>query len=427
MLRLVGIIVLALVALMSCIAGGYHWWAGRKIQHRLAVLRAAHQPLTLVELNAYYPEVPAASNAAPAYHRAFEALSKSKSSPFLEHLDELPSGSKVLPEDLQQSMQAVCQENAAAFEALGQAAKLRLCRYPVDYRPGWGTLLPHLNALRKCSALEMSRGVLSEQKGDIDAVIESIHAILQFSESLDSEPDLVSALVQHRIEFHAQELLRWLLAHRQVSPQQLAELQQMFGQPKRDNRMERALVSERCFVLATFDYSPGQILDAIDPGYQDRLSAVLGLQVLRFTGTLKRDELRYLDYIEECRDALELALPDCLFHVEVLRESITQRARPQKLILTGMLLPPLLKGIEQNGVGIARRNLVETALALEQYRLASGRLPNSLNELCPNLLPAVPIDPFSKNELLYHCQNESYVIYSVGLIVGMMAGPNSSH
>jgi hypothetical protein len=103
-----------------------------------------------------------------------------------------------------------------------------------------------------------------------------------------------------------------------------------------------------------------------------------------------------------------------LERLEAIRESIKQEAFPKKFILTRGFLPPLLKGLQHNVVGVVRLRLVQTALALEQYRLANGRMPDSLAGLCPNFLSKVPTDPFGNEEVLYRKQSPGYVIYSVG-------------
>ena len=41
------------------------------------------------------------------------------------------------------------------------------------------------------------------------------------------------------------------------------------------------------------------------------------------------------------------------------------------------------------------------ALALERYRLAKGRLPDTLDELAPRWIPETPPDPFTGGSLLY--------------------------
>src|SRR5262249_44548192 len=161
--------------------------------------------------------------------------------------------------------------------------------------PGWAALMPYLRDIRSCSALEMSKGVLDEQSGNIDHAIKRIETILQFSTSLESEPDLISVLVQRRLEQHATELLRWLLNHRLLSQPQLSQLQLKFEESGHTNRLQKALVGERCFFLGIFQASPRTIARTIDPGSEDSFWTVLGLHFLRISGILKRDELRCLE------------------------------------------------------------------------------------------------------------------------------------
>jgi hypothetical protein len=53
-------------------------------------------------------------------------------------------------------------------------------------------------------------------------------------------------------------------------------------------------------------------------------------------------------------------------------------------------------------------------MAAEQFRLANGRLPRSLDELTPAFLAAVPIDPFDGKPLRYRNDAGCFTVYSVG-------------
>jgi hypothetical protein len=409
-----GFAIAAAAALIPVVAwASYHLWLGWKIEQRLSVVRASHIPVSVAELNGYYPAVSAVSNAASAYERAFEILEKTESSRFLEKLGELPQSPGPLPDKLRESMEKACLENTNTLLALAEATNIRLCRYPVNYTLGWATLLPHLGHLPKCSALEMSRGVLAEQKNEVQETIESIRAILQFSASLDPEPDLVSLVVQHKLDRQAAELLRWLLNHRQLSSQQLADLQEAFQAVERTNRLESALVGERCIFLAVFNSSLREILNVIDPD-EHSPGALLGLYVLQFSGGLKQDEIRFLERVDECREAIILPLPAGLDRAAELRQAIYEEARPRRFILTGMLLPPFLSGVQKHYEGVARHRLVLTALALEQFRARQHRLADSPAELVPKFLPRVPQDPFNRHEVLYRKEAVGYTVYSVG-------------
>ena len=63
---------------------------------------------------------------------------------------------------------------------------------------------------------------------------------------------------------------------------------------------------------------------------------------------------------------------------------------------------------------IAQLRTARVALAIERYRLASGRLPDALTDLVPTYLDAVPIDPFDGNELRYKKLVTGFVVYSIG-------------
>jgi len=53
-------------------------------------------------------------------------------------------------------------------------------------------------------------------------------------------------------------------------------------------------------------------------------------------------------------------------------------------------------------------------LALERYRLATGRWPKELTELVPDYLPAVPTDPFDGRPMRYRPLSDGVIVYSVG-------------
>ena len=67
------------------------------------------------------------------------------------------------------------------------------------------------------------------------------------------------------------------------------------------------------------------------------------------------------------------------------------------------------------GAGEAHRVCAETALAVAQFRQQTGKLPDSLDELVPNLLDTLPLDPFDGQPLRYAAASDGCRIYSVGV------------
>ena len=393
--------------------GVYHLRLSWKLHRRLAGLKASNEPLTLEQLNVYYKKVPDGSNAALAFAPAFEQVIASSSSNFLEHFEGLPSGSGALPAELRVKMEQACRENLNAFSSLSNGARLELCRYPVDYVPGWDALMPHLHHLKLCSALEVSRGVLDEQAGRVEEVISRIETILGLSASLESEPDVTSKAVQWRMDFHAVELLNWLLNHRHLSRVQLARLQQLFKQNEHPHCLERALIGERCILLDTFEGPAAKMVNAIDLGNR-RVVARLPFYVLHLTGDLKRDELEFLDCVAQTQQMLRLSFTDRLDAAERLRHELEEKAVHERFALTGMFFPRFLKAIRKDTENIARQRLALTALAVEEYWVEHNRLPNSLNDLSPALIGGIPQDPFTGEPVIYGRKGNGFLIYSVG-------------
>jgi len=62
----------------------------------------------------------------------------------------------------------------------------------------------------------------------------------------------------------------------------------------------------------------------------------------------------------------------------------------------------------------ARRRLLLAEAAVRCFWLENHRYPESLRELVPGLLRAVPADPYSETNLIYRPQAGSFLLYSVG-------------
>jgi hypothetical protein len=63
---------------------------------------------------------------------------------------------------------------------------------------------------------------------------------------------------------------------------------------------------------------------------------------------------------------------------------------------------------------VAALRLVMTELAVQGYQAKNGKPPMALTDLVPAWLPAVPLDPFSNQPLVYRATTNSFLLYSVG-------------
>ena len=52
-------------------------------------------------------------------------------------------------------------------------------------------------------------------------------------------------------------------------------------------------------------------------------------------------------------------------------------------------------------------------MALERYRIAHGRWPDTLDKLVPEYLASIPLDPFDGRPLRYSLKDDAAFIYSI--------------
>jgi len=55
-----------------------------------------------------------------------------------------------------------------------------------------------------------------------------------------------------------------------------------------------------------------------------------------------------------------------------------------------------------------------SGLACKIYKNRTGHYPENLEALVPDILPEVPIDPFTGKPIVYKMQNGELLIYSLG-------------
>jgi len=80
-----------------------------------------------------------------------------------------------------------------------------------------------------------------------------------------------------------------------------------------------------------------------------------------------------------------------------------------------MLLPALQKALQKSARMQTYVDDARIACALERYRLAEGKLPESLDALAPRFINQIPTDVIDGKPLRWRRDgNGGYVLYSVG-------------
>jgi hypothetical protein len=442
-LFLIPILLVSLIALVL-------WYVSVRMSNASAIrkleqtARQRGEPLTLAELQAKYPPIPDEENAAvalmalwemedPPFWKAFvngertlPERAAEKYDPALPYLGSeaqrfprigLPNSNSLA------AAEAYLSAKAAHLEKVRAALRQPRCRFPIKLEDGPDALLPHLAWLKTEAQNFRIVALVAAEGGDKNAALTALKDVVRTGQILASEPPLISQLVRVACLNLALNGVEQLLSRQRLTIDELEVLRQLLEELNLPGLARSALVSERPFSLCAFDpvvlahMSPANSSDDDpgDPGQRAR-NIRAGVGFMRAIGDLDADRRLILETLSEAIDLAGQETPESLRRIEALFEEVSRKARrfPPK-IFSSMMLPALQKVPARFASFEARRQAALTALAVERFRLDhGGRLPETLAEIVPGYLSAIPPDPFDGKALRFRKLERGFVVYSIG-------------
>jgi hypothetical protein len=418
----------ACVALAAVVVVAFITWRinlSREVDAKLTALRAAGMPASGAELNDYYPAVPANQNAAPVMAQAFALMRNFPDSRSNEVANfTIPARGHPWTAAREKLLSDYVAMNAAALGRMRAAIKLPDCRYPVDYTPGPGTLLLHLQKLHNLAEIVRYESLLAGESGDTANAAVAIENLLGMAHTLDKEPDLIAQLVRISFTAMAKESLERCLNITNLNRAELSELAPGFSAADKTNVMVRALIGERAINTPVFieaSQTPEAAKGLVEGaqtvgGFADPMLDFWLIHLPRFfevTGFWDRDLLFYLNNMETNIALDHFAPPRSLAAADNFKKA-EKEVEQNHYYLSKLFLEALSSAVVKEAKNLAYLRVSIAAVAVERFRVAHGQLPQSLNDLVPQFLSAVPADPFDGKPLRYHRLAKGYVIYSVG-------------
>jgi len=410
-----------LVLMLALLAAlGVFWHRGQtasKLQQTLAEMDRTEPGWRLEDIEAARDDMPEEDNSARVVVAAAEQLPRPWPSKELveEHFHALPPNEMLNGDDfIRLSM-----ELASARAALDVAAKLADMphgRHRIYYeRNPIATLLADQQESRRIVALLVYESMRRNQKGESKKALTACRAALNAARSIGDEPIFVSQLIRLACVFLACQAVERTLGQGEPPPedmsalQKLLEIEDTFPVLLAATRGERALFHKafegvECGELSVDD------LDGLPRGgaRTDWLqSTVLDLWRL----DTRADHALYLSLMsrrikEAQRPMHEQAALEKQFDREV-------RMLPRNAFITRSLLPAVSKMGEAFRRKQALLRCAIVALAAERCRRDKKAWPDNVEQLCPQYLAVVPLDPFDGKPLRYRHLKDGVVIYSV--------------
>ncbi|MFO0965619.1 MAG: hypothetical protein U0793_08560 [Gemmataceae bacterium] len=305
-------------------------------------------------------------------------------------------------------------------DAIAEAQKLQHFpegRFPITYAPNLvGTLVPHLRKVRETVRLLHADAIMACEDGDPARVYRDCLAALNASQTLASEPLLISQIVRMETHHQAVRDMERALAQAEGAPETLAAARKTFTSLANDNMLLTSLRGERGgFHMLLNNAFDCEIMLAELTGEN---KATLADHVGQFfSGNMIHEANIYM--LRHFTRAIAAAqLPDAQkdkAFVDLEMEMKSGAAKGEVSKLASLLMPAFRKVCAAEQSCRAHLACARIGLAAEEYRLKHKRWPASTKEIFDaGLFLDTPLDPFNGEPLRWRETEDGLVIYSVG-------------
>ena len=387
-----GILRVFLIAFVSALAGYVVW--DRVETHRLAsdiaAIAARGEPIDLSE-PAAAPLTPEQQEAAQLYlEAAARAREISQQDVRMSGLDVDGVVGRV---DLAE-IEGTYRKDAPALQLLDRATSLPFAGFGDALEsPEWVSV----SGLQALSALSALRADLLASHGEGDAAASALIAAVRTERTLH---ELFNRYVVGARQFGS---LRILLRHTAPSATALEALQRAFAELPDEDGLAVDLMRRRARLIESWnDDVPGNV-----PG-------IVALLLHPFVVRAARVELEQFPAVLA---AAHEPWPGKLglFAAMVASSPMPQGRSPVRNLVAGPArnIAALSAMPTYAGLNLVIRRVSVATLGIERYRRAhAGGLPPDLASLVPAFLPAVPIDPFTGQPIIYKIAAQNYMVYS---------------
>jgi hypothetical protein len=324
-----------------------------------------------------------------------------------------------LTEDLVDQLRA---QVGAVAEPVAEARKVinlprgrytvKLAHNPIN------TLVPHLRNLDTLTALLHLDAVLRLRQEGGENACGSLEALLSAARTVRDEPWIISVLVRIRAVGSVVGDLERVLGQGELSPEMLRKFSVLLREE--EDEAQRALVAavrgERAMHNVLLKrMTDGELsMTALDPLSKPTTSEKLSdWYVGRPLANSNRAPM--LRYMTEILQLAGHSRSERGGRVEAIEFELLSKKSDAKYRMCALLIPALSKVLDAHDRQLAQLGCARTALAAEAFRLAhQGIWPQTVDELVPEFLKEVPINPFSDEPPLMEERDGVLIISAPG-------------
>lgn len=306
------------------------------------------------------------------------------------------------------------------------------------------TLLPDIQQMRELARLLSARAMLAIGEARFEDASSDLIALRRLARHVGQGATMIELLVGVAIDAVAREGDLQLINCETISVEQLKAHQKSLSELPTLAHCDRAMTSERMFNLDVL-----QTIATGNPKSEQGKTflSFAGLDASSTMGAILSELFQHsIDWnvvftgINDYHDGVGEALSEDSFAErfetikqlnQELQAEYQQANRPSalalsvlfspqrrgnhiRLVLLSLLTPALEQVVVAETRGNSNAPLTETAFAVAAYQKREGKFPDNLQQLVPEDLAEIPVDPFTGQPVHYLVRDNEAVIYCLG-------------
>ena len=247
--------------------------------------------------------------------------------------------------------------------------------------------------LRFAAKLKALQAVFRAIQGDTSHAADDVTVMVRLGGLLSDYPALTSSMVKIAVDALAVDTLQQVLAVAPVAPAELCSIEARLAETEAVDPMYWGVLGDRAlaFLMAEQTLKTGA-----GPG---------------LNGWLRRDEACGLNLHNRLVAVAKAARGRPPAADQLGQEAA---ALPPRYILTRAMFWSIGRAFTLSIMSTAQLRAARVGSAVERYRLETGDFPQQLDQLVPNYLAQIPLDPFDEKPLRYRVTERAAKIYSIG-------------
>ncbi len=397
------------------------------------------------DLNRVAASVPDDQRAWPIYRTALLALGER---PLIVR-EEHPTVEEPVSEEYRQYLE----RNAAALELVREAGSMPHFGYEVGHdiseadrelwpdliagdpqRGVYSALLPFLGTMRELSWVIAANAIRAAEDGDMQTTVRSVEATIGMTEHLREHPVLISDLVALAIFTRMLDTISGILeVHAdRFTDDDLTTIAHLIASACGGDvrvRIESERFSFHDFLQRTYTDDGGgggrltpegvrlisDLMMISSEEVNESLKWALSPGASLVMANRREMKAKWDELFNEMLADASLPLWQRTFPTNTFVEMMKGTFAEKRYLPIVLLFPAIARASNMADRAAMRRDGVLVALALELYHRHHGAWPQTLSDLTPNYLPAVPMDRFDGHPLRYLVREGQPIVYSIGI------------